>query len=146
MGDELEAGGRPRLRVTWHRCAVDWHDHAVTDEEFTWGTRRSEGRYAAVCGHLVAVDSMLLPPGLLCPRCKAVLQERAKAHQTKHGPAQRHQQPGILRRLFRRVQTPAVSPTLPTPARRRDGRIPAGTGGPPLASAPAGHHEAGAVS
>lgn len=137
-------GGAPRLLVTWHRCVIDGFDHAVTDEEFTWGASRLQGRYGGVCGHLVAVDSMLLPPAPPCPRCRAVLRANAAERAKSRRSARRL---GRIRRLFRRMHAPAVSRTLPTPTPARDGRTPtpAKTGSAPTAPVLAGHHNSGAA-
>lgn len=133
----------PRLRVTWHRCVIDGHDHAVTDEEFTFGVNRVHGRYEAVCGHLVTIDSMLLPPSAACPFCVAVVRTNARAS-TDHTTRVRRKA-GPLRRLFRRTKTPAVSRTVPTPQRTRGGRTPTPVevGRAPTVPASTGHHTTG---
>lgn len=71
-----EVGGRVAARryVAWQTCTRDGRDHAVTDEEFARGRRtRSAGRYGSVCGHVVVVGSMLLPPAPLCAACHAIV-------------------------------------------------------------------------
>lgn len=64
-------GSGAGLHVVWHRCVVDARDHAVTDQEFTSGRYKGEGRYVAVCGHVVYPGSMLDAPGPPCRRCQA---------------------------------------------------------------------------
>jgi hypothetical protein len=65
-----------RLYVTWSRCLVDRKDHAITDEEFARGVRRQKGRFVALCGHELLIESILMPPAPPCPRCRAHLAAR----------------------------------------------------------------------
>lgn len=67
----------PRLYVTWSRCIADRLSHAVTDEEFADGVARQDGRYAALCGHEVLIESCLAPLGATCPKCHAYVQAHA---------------------------------------------------------------------
>lgn len=53
--------------TTWMTCSVDQFEHAVTDEQFAAGRHR--GMYRAVCGHLVAPQPMVSPPGRRCRGC-----------------------------------------------------------------------------
>jgi hypothetical protein len=127
------------LYVAWHRCVADGQDHAVTDEEFARGRQEhTQGRYAAVCGHVALVGSMLLPPGRVCARCHAYLVARpAQRPVAPQFGAHRHRKPGVWGRLCGHLQTPAV----PLP-RAENGRslTPAGAGSAPTAPALAGHH------
>jgi hypothetical protein len=137
-----------RLYVAWHRCVLDGRDHAVTDEEFARGRKEhTQGRYESVCGHVVLIGSMLLPPGPVCARCHAYLVARAtlRSAEQRLGPT-RHRKPSRWGRLFGRTQIPVVplprtSPDV-APSPERDGRtpIPAGAGSAPSAPVPAGHH------
>lgn len=71
-----EEGGRVAARryVAWQTCTCDGRDHAVTDEEFARGRRaKSAGRYGSVCGHVVVVGSMFLPPARPCAACHAIV-------------------------------------------------------------------------
>lgn len=67
----------PRLYVTWSRCVADRLSHAVTDEEFADGVARQDGRYQALCGHEVLIESCLAPLGATCPKCRAYMQAHA---------------------------------------------------------------------
>ncbi|GAB3150176.1 hypothetical protein GCM10027258_47860 [Amycolatopsis stemonae] len=139
-----EHGSRvPRLYVTWYRCVADDLDHAVTDEAFAHGVALHEGRYQALCGHEVFIDSCLVPPGRPCVACLALI--RVRNRPANPTPARRRE-PSRLRRLFGRLRTPAVLPPRP-PQRVRlipeqGGRTTtsAGTGGTPTAPVPADHH------
>jgi hypothetical protein len=118
-----------RVYVTWYRCIADQHAHAVTDEDFARGVRSRTGRYRARCGHEVVVDSCLAPPGRGCPAClrrvsPTPLRSRpaGSAHRPRH-----HRKPPALRRLLRRLHTPAGPPPRP-PQRAR--RPPSGPAGP----------------
>jgi len=53
--------------LTWMTCIADRLEHAVTDEQFTAAQR--SGVYLAVCGHEVAAQPMICPPGLRCRAC-----------------------------------------------------------------------------
>ncbi|MCU1687732.1 MAG: hypothetical protein JWQ81_8471 [Amycolatopsis sp.] len=144
MGDRFRPGQVAGLYLSWYRCGLDGHDHAVTDEEFARGrTEHSAGRYKSICGHLVLAGSMLLPPGPPCDRCRAYLDARV----TLRTPVQRLGQPthhhkrGRWSRLLGHKQTPAIPSRRPTPV-GRDGRtgIPADAGSVPTAPVSAGRH------
>jgi hypothetical protein len=100
------------LFVAWYRCALDGHEHAVGDEEFAAGAYRQQGRYRAVCGHEVTVDSVLVEPGAACPQCQAdlyvwggVLQESGRHR--KSGPSRwLRWQPSRRRIAVRRASAP----------------------------------------
>lgn len=139
-----EHGSRPpRLYVTWYRCVADDLDHAVTDEAFAHGVALHEGRYHALCGHEVFIDSCLVPPGRPCVACFALI--RLRNRPADPTPA-RHREPSRWRRLFGSLRTPAVLPPRPPPRVRlipaQGGRTTtsAGTGGAPTAPVPADHH------
>lgn len=133
---------RPRrLYVTWYRCVADNLDHAVTDEAFAHGVALQEGRYRALCGHELLIDSCLVPPGRPCVDCNALLC-------LHHRPAEheRHGKPSRWRRLIGRLHTPAALPPRP-PQRVRSipeqgGRTTtsAGAGSAPTAPVPAEPH------
>ncbi len=53
------------------RCDTDGYTHAVTEEEFAVG--RHEGRFRAVCGHVVLAAPMIEEPGRFDPVCRDVL-------------------------------------------------------------------------
>jgi hypothetical protein len=141
-----EHSSRPRrLYVTWYRCVTDDLDHAVTDEAFAHGVALHEGRYRALCGHEVFIDSCLVPPGRPCVACFALVRLRNRPAPPVADRARRRE-PSRWRRLFGRLQTPAALPPRP-PQRVRlipeqGGRTTtsAGTGGAPTAPAPADHH------
>lgn len=60
-----------KLFVTWHRNMRDRLVHAITDEEFAYGTCNSYGDRQAVCGTYVSVGH--LSGGDTCPCCLAVI-------------------------------------------------------------------------
>jgi len=63
--------------TTWMTCCRDQFEHAVTDEDFAAGQR--SGIYRAVCGHLVAAQALISPPGHRCRACAcAVTAERRR--------------------------------------------------------------------
>ncbi len=53
------------------RCDTDGYTHAVTEDEFAAG--RHEGRFRAVCGHVVLAAPMIEEPGRFDPECREVL-------------------------------------------------------------------------
>lgn len=53
------------------RCDTDGYTHAVTEEEFAAG--RHEGRFRAVCGHVVLAAPMIEEPGRFDPVCRDIL-------------------------------------------------------------------------
>jgi hypothetical protein len=95
------------LYVSWHRCALDRLDHAVTDDCFLVGVRARRGQYEAVCGHVVEAASALLPPARPCVRCHAYLDAlvAATVRPVRHRPHQR----GFWRRLTSRPPIPAAA-------------------------------------
>jgi hypothetical protein len=141
--DTVVSGGRPaRLYIAWHRCNRDGRDHAVTDEEFTRGRKeQSAGRYESVCGHVVLVGSMLLPPGSPCDRCRAYLNARATLRTTEQrlGPPTSHHKRGRWSRLLGHTKTPAV-PSPRTAGRHGRAGVPVDTGSDPTAPVSAGRH------
>lgn len=120
------------LYLSWYRCAVDGRDHAVTDEQFLTGMRARQGRYGAVCGHVVNVMSALCAPGAPCIRCHSFLAAHASVKGVAdRAPKHRHSRPGLWRRLFARPCTPAsVGRT----------KVPTGAGSASIAPVPAGDH------
>ncbi|GHG50561.1 MULTISPECIES: hypothetical protein [Amycolatopsis] len=66
------------------RCDTDGYTHAVTEDEFAAG--RHEGRFRAVCGHVVLAAPMIEEPGRFDPVCRDVL--RAGAPQQAEVPRQ----------------------------------------------------------
>lgn len=74
VSDELRPGHVGGLFVSWHRSQHDGLDHALTDEEMRHGREiGSRGQYESLCGHVVLVVSMLIPPGNPCLNCRTVL-------------------------------------------------------------------------
>ncbi|MEV4143648.1 hypothetical protein AB0J40_08255 [Amycolatopsis sp. NPDC049691] len=140
-----ERGSRPsRLYVTWHRSVADNLDHAVTDEDLADGIALQTGRYDSLCDREVLLDSCLVPPGRRCGVCNALVRLRSTPPTTERAC---HGKPSRWRRLFGRLQTPAVLPPRP-PQRVRlipeqGGRTTtsAGTGGAPTVPVPADHHD-----
>ncbi len=59
------------------RCDTDGYTHAVTEEEFAVG--RHEGRFRAVCGHVVLAAPMIEEPGRFDPVCRDVLRAASAA-------------------------------------------------------------------
>ena len=113
------------LYLSWHRCIVDGRDHAVTDEQFLVGMQAGQGRYEAVCGHVLDVESLLFPPGSPCARCHTCLAERASLRDVAERMVRsRHRKRSIWRRLFARSCT----------------QVPTEAGRPPTEPAPAGRH------
>lgn len=53
------------------RCDTDGYTHAVTEEEFAAG--RHDGRFRAVCGHVVLAAPMIEEPGRFDPVCRDLL-------------------------------------------------------------------------
>ncbi|MEU4246290.1 hypothetical protein AB0F15_02655 [Amycolatopsis sp. NPDC026612] len=53
------------------RCDIDGYTHAVTEDEFAAG--RHDGRFRAVCGHVVLAAPMIEEPGRFDPGCREVL-------------------------------------------------------------------------
>jgi hypothetical protein len=135
----------PRLYVTWYRCVTDELDHAVTDQAFAHGVTLHEGRYGALCGHEVFIDSCLVPPGRSCVACFALVRLLQRPANPVAESA-RHREPSRWRRLFARLQTPAVLPPRPSLSVRlipeQGGRTmtSVGTGDAPTAPVPADHH------
>jgi hypothetical protein len=52
-------------------CSADRTEHGVSDEEFAAGIRNGVGVYRAVCGHAVAAQPLICPPGHRCRTCSA---------------------------------------------------------------------------
>ncbi|WP_307793320.1 hypothetical protein [Amycolatopsis sp. MtRt-6] len=59
------------------RCDTDGYTHAVTEDEFAVG--RHEGRFRAVCGHVVLAAPMIEEPGRFDPVCRDVLRAEPMA-------------------------------------------------------------------
>ncbi|SEF26351.1 hypothetical protein SAMN05421837_103222 [Amycolatopsis pretoriensis] len=55
------------------RCDTDGYTHAVTEDEFAAG--RHDGRFRAVCGHVVLAAPMIEAPGRFDPVCRVVLRD-----------------------------------------------------------------------
>jgi hypothetical protein len=148
VSDVSRLSRRAGLYVCWHRSERDGIDHAITDEDFARGRRdNTQGRYEALCGHVVLTGSMLLPPGRLCPRCYAFLVARSTLPTVERRIRRtRHRKPSALRRFLRGSQFPDLPSSIPSqqsrPGPERNGRtpVPAGAGSAPIASAPAGRH------
>lgn len=114
----MSTGAADRPRITWHHCAIDAADHAVTDAAFAEGFEQRHGRYQAICGHQVLVDSCLTPPGRVCSHCWALV---APPSQQPTKPRATHRALSSLRRFRRRLHTPAGSQPRP-PQRARHPR------------------------
>jgi hypothetical protein len=146
----LRPGRGAGLYVCWHRSGLDDRDHAVTDEEFIRGRRDSQGRYEALCGHVVLPTSMLVPPGRPCPRCYAFLVARSTLPSVERRiRPTRHRKPSRWHWLFRNPQPLAAPeswthqwPRL-TPERNGRPQVPAGAGSAPTAPVPTGLHGVG---
>jgi hypothetical protein len=124
VSDVARPGRGAGLYVCWHRSEVDDRDHAVTDEEFAHGRRDAQGRYEALCGHVVLPCSMLVPPGRPCGRCRAYLVARSTLPTVEQRVLPpRHRKPSRWRRLV-----------------RGSSDIPAGAGSALIAPVPAGRH------
>lgn len=68
--DRDEEGRRPRRHLS---CLVDGDDrqeHLITDEAYQEGLRAGRGAYQVLCGRVVAVASMVTPPGRRCQACQ----------------------------------------------------------------------------
>lgn len=106
--------------VAWIGCVLDGCDHAVTQHEQATGIRRADGRYQAVCGHVVIAAPMLQPPGAPCRACHAALRPRSILPNPDDRPRPRgHRRAGWLRRWLVLHDAPAGSgdaPTVPVPA------------------------------
>lgn len=72
------------------RCDTDGYTHAVTEEEFAAG--RHDGRFRAVCGHVVLAAPMIEEPGRFDPVCRDLL---------RAGPPQPAEVPRQERRRLR---------------------------------------------
>jgi hypothetical protein len=57
------------------RCDTDGYTHAVTEDEFASG--RHEGRFLAICGHVVLAAPMIEAPGRFDPTCRDILRGEA---------------------------------------------------------------------
>ena len=56
--------------VMWFTGGSDHTDHAITDANMAAGISIGTGRYAALCGAMVFVSSMICPPGRRCASCE----------------------------------------------------------------------------
>lgn len=56
--------------VMWFTGGSDHTDHAITDDNMAAGISIGTGRYAALCGAMVCVSSMICPPGRRCASCE----------------------------------------------------------------------------
>ncbi|MGH3569977.1 MAG: hypothetical protein ACRDRH_28990 [Pseudonocardia sp.] len=63
----------PRRLLVWLISATNSQDHAVALEEMEAGVAAGQGTYRAVCGHLVRVCAMVIPPGPRCLSCEDLL-------------------------------------------------------------------------
>ncbi len=63
------ASGRAPF-VMWFTGGSDHMDHAITDDNMAAGISIGAGRYAALCGAMVCVSSMICPPGQRCVSCE----------------------------------------------------------------------------
>ena len=53
-------------------CIVDGSDgqeHLITDEAYAQGMEEGTGHYQVLCGSVIAVASMVTPPGRRCLSC-----------------------------------------------------------------------------
>ena len=74
-GDHL---GRRAIDTITVTCSIDSRAHEVPDAELAAATRRADGHYQALCGHMVAAAPMVEPDGQPCLLCTAIL-ERTNA-------------------------------------------------------------------
>jgi hypothetical protein len=61
-------GGITTVTIT---CIVDGRAHDVPDVQIAGPQADRQGRYVAVCGHVVTAASMIEPEGARCPLCAA---------------------------------------------------------------------------
>jgi hypothetical protein len=61
-------GGITTVTIT---CIVDGRAHDVPDVQIAGPQADRQGRYVAVCGHVVTAASMIEPEGAPCPLCAA---------------------------------------------------------------------------
>jgi hypothetical protein len=61
-------GGITTVTIT---CTVDGRAHDVPDVQIAGPQADRQGRYVAVCGHVVTAASMIEPEGTRCPLCAA---------------------------------------------------------------------------
>jgi hypothetical protein len=81
-----DQAGRRAVDTITVTCCVDFRAHEVPDAELATATRRHDGHYQALCGHLVAAAPMVEPDGQPCLLCEAIL-ERTEAR--RRGARQR---------------------------------------------------------
>ena len=74
---ETQSSDTKQLFVTWQNSMHDGYRHAITDEEFAFGSGRYWGRFAAVCSDRVSLGDSFVAPYQRCPRCVAVLLARS---------------------------------------------------------------------
>jgi hypothetical protein len=70
--------GRRAVDTITVTCSIDSRAHEVPDAELAAATRRSDGHYQALCGHMVAAAPMVEPDGPPCLLCTAIV-ERTEA-------------------------------------------------------------------
>jgi hypothetical protein len=78
---DMSSGDRPGRRAVdtiTVTCSIDCRAHEVPDAELAAATRRSDGYYQALCGHMVAAAPMVEPDGQPCLLCTAIV-ERTEA-------------------------------------------------------------------
>ncbi|MEV6874419.1 hypothetical protein [Amycolatopsis sp. NPDC051128] len=68
------------------RCDTDGYTHAVTEDEFAAG--RHDGRFRAVCGHVVLAAPMIEAPGRFDPVCRDILRGEPPAPSVPSVPRQ----------------------------------------------------------
>jgi hypothetical protein len=67
-------------------CCIDERAHEVPDTELAVATRRRDGYYQALCGHVIAAAPMVMPDGQPCQLCAAI-REHTTARRRPTRPA-----------------------------------------------------------
>jgi hypothetical protein len=78
--------GRHSVDTITVTCCIDSRAHEVPDTELAASSRRREGHYQALCGHIVAAAPLVEPDGQPCQLCAAII-ERTSI--TRRGARQR---------------------------------------------------------
>lgn len=83
-------------------CVLDNREHAVTDSHVALVL---DGRYTAICGHVVVSDSLTAPPGHPCRSCLTILNQKNSTERTPAGAAIRWKRAATRRILGNQVST-----------------------------------------
>lgn len=84
-----------RTRPATMTSSTDGRDHLISEQAMAAGLVASEGEYVAICGRVVMVAPLVVPPGPTCLDCETAL------HRITTGSSTTQRRRGLLGQLLR---------------------------------------------